>query len=334
MANAAHSLPPHQLESFTINLACEPPNPLILLRNTLLTAFAPKFRLFSVLFNHLVFRKSQKISSAQHGGSALFEPIITSSFSPLLEIDFNLHKSNATFYTDLDINRIHLLSVLFKSVINPSLKPGPTKDGKLGGLVAALGGVSCTFRREIKPYQKYEIWTRVLCWDDKWLYLVSHFVKADSVRPRSYRLPGSQSASGKRQRPSKGTNSVIQEKQTSSLAGAEVKKMIFASAISKYVFKQGRKTIPVERVLEELDLLPPRPIDNDSAGKVNHTTIQSGQEEPKEKGEATWGWRYVQQENQRGLVFARMFAGLDDLPQEFTADSMAALGYFGEFPWC
>lgn len=187
--------------------------------------------------------------------------------------------------------------------------------------MAALGGVSCSFRREIKPYQRYEIWTRVLCWDEKWLYLVSHFVKADSVRPRSYRLSGCQSASGKRPK-------------ASSLAGAEMKKLIFASAISKYVFKQGRKTIPVERVLEELKLLPPRPVDSDSAGKVDQTTIHGGQEQLKDKGEATWDWRYAQQENQRGLVFARMFGGLDDLTQEFTADSTAALGFFGEFPWC
>lgn len=159
-------------------------------------------------------------------------------------------------------------------------------------------------------------------------------MKADSVRPRSYRLPSSQSANGKRQKTLKDINGKIEEKQSFSLAGAEMKKMIFASAISKYVFKQGRKTIPVERVLEELDLLPPRPVGDDSVGKVDQTTLYGGQEKWKESGEVIWDWRYVQQENQRGLVFARMFAGLDDLPQEFTADSMAALGRFGELPWC
>lgn len=159
-------------------------------------------------------------------------------------------------------------------------------------------------------------------------------MKADSVRPRSYRLPSSQSVSGKKQKKPRDINGKIEEKQSFSLASAEMKKMIFASAISKYVFKQGRKTIPVEMVLEELNLLPPRPVGGDLVGKVDQITLPGGQEELREKGDMIWDWHYVQQENQRGLMFAKMFAGLDDLSQEFTADSMAALGRFGEFPWC
>ena len=42
----------------------------------------------------------------------------------------------------------------------------------------ALGGTSCVFKREIKPLQRYEVWSRVLTWDAKWLVLVTYFVKA------------------------------------------------------------------------------------------------------------------------------------------------------------
>ena len=50
----------------------------------------------------------------------------------------------------------------------------------------ALGGVTCTFKRELKPYRKYEIWTRVLSWDEKWVYVISHIVKPDSANPTAY----------------------------------------------------------------------------------------------------------------------------------------------------
>jgi len=42
------------------------------------------------------------------------------------------------------------------------------------------------FLNEIKPYEGYELWTRVLCWDEKWVYTVKHFVKMAAVRPEGY----------------------------------------------------------------------------------------------------------------------------------------------------
>ncbi|KAB8230272.1 uncharacterized protein BDW43DRAFT_321569 [Aspergillus alliaceus] len=143
-------------------------------------------RIIAILLNHLVWKRSQP-SLSSDGPSALFRPLRTRSYCSITEVDFNLHKSNSTFYADLDISRIELLLSLFKDVITPLSPPareGGTaesaeKDGrrKLKHLTPALGGVSCIFRREIKPWQRYDLVSRVLCWDDKWLYIVSHFLK-------------------------------------------------------------------------------------------------------------------------------------------------------------
>ncbi|KAE8368379.1 hypothetical protein BDV27DRAFT_168126 [Aspergillus caelatus] len=176
--------------------------------------------------NHLVWKRYQ--SSSGDGSSALFRPLRTRSYCSLAEVDFNLHKSNSTFYADLDISRIELLLLLFKDVITPlsppSRKPHSERahksdekqTGTLKHLTPALGGVSCIFRREIKPWQRYDVESRILCWDDKWLYIVSHFLK-----------PG--------------------------MASSE--ENILASAISKYVFKKGRRTIAPKEVLQFLQLL-------------------------------------------------------------------------------
>jgi len=91
-------------------------------------------------------------------------------------------------------------------------------------MYVALAGVMALFRREIKPFEKYEMRSRVLGWDGKWIWVVSHFVKCGS--------------NGK---------------------DHDMSKRIYASCLSKYVCKQGRKTVPPEQVLFESGLLPPRP---------------------------------------------------------------------------
>merc|ERR1711939_591646 len=106
----------------------------------------------------------------------LFAPIITSSRNTPWDTDYNLHKSNSTYFADLDIGRAHA--------------EGLTEDirNMKGSYNVALGAVSCFFQRQIEPFQAFEVWTRVLSWDRKWLYLVSHVVKKGVIKPNSYVL--------------------------------------------------------------------------------------------------------------------------------------------------
>jgi hypothetical protein len=273
-------------------------------------------RLFSVLASHFVTYRSRRITVTKFSAVALFEPVITQTSSPLLECDFNIHKSNATFLTDLDINRVHLLATLFKTVVDPSLRPGPTPSGALGGLTAALGGVSCSFRREIKPYESYEIWSRVLSWDDKWLYIISHFVRSGAVKPTTYRLKSSSKPSRGTSKSSSSTAALNgNEKDTHMFTCTEElsKKVVFASAISKYVFKQGRRSIMPKVVLQELDLLPAE------------TGLSGNAHE--------WDAARVELERAKGMELAGLFASLDGLHGRFSGGSAAALGRFGPFPW-
>ncbi|KAJ9148845.1 Capsule polysaccharide biosynthesis protein [Pleurostoma richardsiae] len=106
----------------------------------------------------------------------LFLPAINTTRSPLFECDYNIHKSNSTYFTDLDISRGNISLVLFRKPFNPF--PGPNQ------LLMVLGGAQCVWRKEIKPYQSYELWTRVLSWDEKWIYLVSHFVERGRFVPQ------------------------------------------------------------------------------------------------------------------------------------------------------
>jgi hypothetical protein len=116
-----------------------------------------------------------------------------------------------------------------------------------------LGGINFSFRREIRPYRKYEIWTRVLTWDDKWLYLVSHFVKPGTKMPERYEDQPWRTL----KRVPKKTKSQKEGKEDSKQpSGVDVISGLYATAVSKYVFKQGRRTITPMLVFESAGLMP------------------------------------------------------------------------------
>jgi hypothetical protein len=115
--------------------------------------------------------------------------VITSSHSPLAECDINGHKSNATFFSDLDITRANLLACLFSTGVRKLRQPNRSglisgSGGKPapGAVNICLGSVQCTFKREIGLYESYEMWSRILTWDQKWIYIVTHFVGKGKAR--------------------------------------------------------------------------------------------------------------------------------------------------------
>lgn len=117
-----------------------------------------------------------------------------------------------------------------------------SKDPSFG---LALGAVSCNFRREIMPYQKYDMWSKILSWDEKWLYIVTHFAKpsaAHSARSSLYPETG---------RVQMSTHDENQK------MGSKCERAVFATAISKCVFKSGRKTVCPDQMLRLSGLLSP-----------------------------------------------------------------------------
>ncbi|KAH7203122.1 ClpP/crotonase-like domain-containing protein [Fusarium redolens] len=163
----------------------------------------------------------------------IFLPAISATRSPALECDYNLHKSNSTYFTDMDMSRGNFSLVLFGRAFNPL--PGPTH------FTMILGGTTCTWRKEIKPYARYELWTRVLSWDEKWLYVVTHFVKSGVFHPTEFVMQPY-----KKSKTAKG-----QEKED-----VDTLKSVYASSVARYVFKNNRRTIPPEEALRKSNLLP------------------------------------------------------------------------------
>lgn len=279
-------------------------------------------RFFRILVHQLYFQK------AKLPRDALFRPIINSSvYTPIPETDYNGHKSNSTYFADLDMARTELVTCLLRKGIRnagarehpepPLDKDGgyqasmPSKSGTGNGnliqgphleqqrkpkktlFAIALGAVSCHFKKEIKPYQSYEIWTRILSWDRKWIYLMSHVVKAGAVPPEDLALqPWKKNRI--RAKPSDKTTAEQRE---------EWKNAIYATSLAKYVVKRGRQTVPPELVLRSSDLLPPGPEEGENDNVQKPWFGKTAKDD--------WTWEGVEHERLRGLRLAEHFGALD-----------------------
>lgn len=109
----------------------------------------------------------------------LFESMNYSTRAPLMETDFNLHKGNSTYFIDLDISRSNLLMHLFKDFF---LKYKDPEVPEAGWPYCPVGSVASVFRKELSPYERYNVKSQVLGWDHKWLFVVSKFEKTDKKK--------------------------------------------------------------------------------------------------------------------------------------------------------
>jgi acyl-CoA thioesterase FadM len=81
------------------------------------------------------------------------------------DCDMNLHLNNGRYLTFMDLGRVHLLA----------------QTGLLGKLLQkrwtpVLSAVEVNYLRPIRPFQKFDLGTRLLTWDDKYFYMEQRFV--------------------------------------------------------------------------------------------------------------------------------------------------------------
>ncbi|KAI2622512.1 hypothetical protein GGR54DRAFT_66724 [Hypoxylon sp. NC1633] len=195
----------------------------------------------------------------------IFQPIITTSTAQLMEIDFNMHKSNSSYFSDVDIARTHLVCTLFAKGIEQMRGGTAAYTGSKQPVFGlALGGVSCSFKRELRPYEEYEMWSKILSWDEKWIYIVTHFVRKDAAKPRNYSLYPEQSPIQSRRSSAEiSDKDLLRRSSMDSMSsinsegeGVKPENHIFATALSKCVFKSGRKTVSPELMFQMSGLLP------------------------------------------------------------------------------
>ncbi|KAL2204171.1 hypothetical protein CC79DRAFT_1344333 [Sarocladium strictum] len=276
--------------------------------------FAWTFRVFNSFYYHLIRRKHVRL-----GPRALFKPVITSTRAPIFEIDYNMHKSNSTFFSDADVARSHAVCYLLRTAwdnANNNRKTRLVLDPKTnepmkGTLSIVLGSVECSFRKEVSLFQKYEMWTSILSWDRKWVYTVTYFVKKGTAKPTEWLDPSFAKA----------------KTRNSSDAAGGWERNILATSVAKYVFKLGRFTVHPAILLNDAGLLPERPGGWMSGEAQLGDEADLSEVDLKKVGE--WDWQRVEAQRRKGYEFASQLSGLDEVKDMFDGGSQGALGRWG-----
>ncbi|KAL8769878.1 MAG: hypothetical protein Q9209_004316 [Squamulea sp. 1 TL-2023] len=328
--------------------------------------FVWHLRIINGLVRYMPWTSCSRLDARSIGPSALFRPLILTSRTTPLEIDYNLHKSNSTYFADFDIGRLHLLRCLCGAGIVKTGHDLWERDGRKGPkrLGIMMGGVNINFRREIKPAKAFEMWTRVLGWDRKWIYTVTHFVKKGAVKPKGWLLQpwrnsdrrqtqqASETHIGNEDPGSKGK----EEERTTGVHPA-----IYATGIAKYVAKRGRLTIPPELILQNSGLLPPKPKDHETppvsetpavpvegdalpmAGAAGQDITSDNAEEAIDKAlndkkfisrggdDEDWTWDRVERQRLKGMKIAEAWNMTEQLNEVFDGDEVV-LGRYWDIP--
>lgn len=80
------------------------------------------------------------------------------------DLDVNLHMNNGRFLTLMDLGRFDLLARtgLLRAAVRNRWRP-------------IVGSAFIRFRRSLRPFQRYDLKSRILAWDDKWAYIEQRF---------------------------------------------------------------------------------------------------------------------------------------------------------------
>lgn len=80
------------------------------------------------------------------------------------DLDVNLHLTNARYLSMMDLGRIELI-----------LQMGVFKTLLKRGWLPVVANANIQFKRQIKPFQRFQLITRIIGWDEKWIFLEQRF---------------------------------------------------------------------------------------------------------------------------------------------------------------
>lgn len=81
------------------------------------------------------------------------------------DLDFNLHMNNGRYLTLMDLGRIDLMA-----------RNGSLRAFRQRRWMPVVAAQTITFRRSLKPLQAFELHTRVVCWDEEFVYMEQTFL--------------------------------------------------------------------------------------------------------------------------------------------------------------
>jgi acyl-CoA thioesterase FadM len=91
------------------------------------------------------------------------------------DLDLNLHANNGRILTISDVGRIDMAvrAGLFMKCLRRGWKP-------------VVASTTVRYRKSLMPFRRYELESRILTWDEKWVYFEHRFVRHGEVAVAIY----------------------------------------------------------------------------------------------------------------------------------------------------
>ncbi len=87
------------------------------------------------------------------------------------DLDTNMHMNNGRYLTVMDLGRMDM--VLRAGLLGAMIKRGA---------LPVLASATVRWRLPLVAFRPYRLETRVVCWDDKWVYLEQRFVMVGGAK--------------------------------------------------------------------------------------------------------------------------------------------------------
>jgi len=86
------------------------------------------------------------------------------------DLDLNGHVNNGRYFTLADLGRLDF-----------AIRTGAARVAIANGAIPLIGDAVAKFRKDLKLFQRYELQSRLIGWDDKWTYMEHRFVRGGRV---------------------------------------------------------------------------------------------------------------------------------------------------------
>jgi acyl-CoA thioesterase FadM len=86
------------------------------------------------------------------------------------DLDLNGHVNNGRYFTLADLGRLDFI-----------MRTGAARVAIANRAFPLIGDAVAKFRKDLKLFQRYELQSRLIGWDDKWTYMEHRFVRGGRV---------------------------------------------------------------------------------------------------------------------------------------------------------
>jgi acyl-CoA thioesterase FadM len=86
------------------------------------------------------------------------------------DLDLNIHMNNGRYLSLMDLGRVDLM-----------VRAGLWKHARAAGWFPVVAALRIDYRRSLMMFERYDLKSRVIGWDERWFYIEQEFVRGDKL---------------------------------------------------------------------------------------------------------------------------------------------------------